>query len=446
MPGDLLRDETPPATARDFDCTSKLQSCLIGRSKLRMENKETSYPKSKIKILLLEGISETAASEFRAHGYAEVTRLPNALGEDELIEAIRGTHILGIRSKTRVTPRVLGAADRLLGVGCYCIGVNQVDLRAAAERGVAVFNAPYSNTRSVAELVIGLCVMLIRRVADKNRAAHRGVWMKDARGSYELRGKTLGIIGYGNIGSQVSVLAEGLGLNVIYYDIATKLPHGNAKQVRELPELLAKSDIITLHVPADRTTRNMIDRAALAHVRRGALLLNYSRGDVVDLDALRSCIEDGTLGGAAVDVFPEEPERSGDPFASVLQNLPNVILTPHIGGSTEEAQAHIGADVTSKLLGYLEFGTSDGSHTVPALNLPPQDGTHRILHIHRNIPGVLGEINSRLSERRINILGQYLRTRDEIGYVILDVDTELSGEAFAILKDVSGTIKTRLVY
>ena len=411
-----------------------------------MEDKETSYPKSKIKILLLENISDAAAEGFRASGYVDIERLPNALPEDELVERLAGTHILGIRSKTRISERALAAADRLLAVGCFCIGVNQVDLRAAADKGIAIFNAPYSNTRSVAELVIGLCVMLIRRVPDKNAAAHSGIWLKDARGSYELRGKTLGIIGYGNIGSQVSVLAEALGLNVIYYDITTRLPLGNARQVREMPELLAASDIITLHVPGDRTTRNMIDREALAHVRSGAILLNYSRGDVVDLYALRDCLRDGMLAGAAIDVFPDEPERNGDPFESVLQNLPNVILTPHIGGSTEEAQVNIGVDVTTKLLRYLELGTSEGSHTVPALSLPPQDGTHRILHIHRNIPGVLGEINSRLSERDINILGQYLRTKNEIGYVILDVDRELSGEALAILKSVGGTLKTRLVY
>jgi D-3-phosphoglycerate dehydrogenase / 2-oxoglutarate reductase len=411
-----------------------------------MANEQTSYPRNKIRILLLENISDAAVEELNAGGYVEIKRFKGALGEAELIEEIRGVHILGIRSKTLVTEKVLEQADKLLAIGCFCIGTNQVDLKSARQKGVAVFNAPYSNTRSVAELVIGLCIMLIRRITDKNAAAHRGVWQKDAKGSYELRGKTLGIIGYGNIGSQVSVLAEAFGLNVIYYDVLTKLPLGNAKQIRDLNELLVQSDIVTLHVPADAATRNLINEATLSTMKTGAILLNYARGEVVDLDALAAFIESGKLAGAAVDVFPFEPEKNGDEFTSVLQNLPNVILTPHIGGSTEEAQANIGLDVTSKLIKYLELGTSEGSHTVPAVNLPLQDRTHRILHIHENIPGVLSEINSRLSEKGINILGQYLKTNDEIGYVILDVDTKLSREALEILKEVKGTIKTRMVY
>jgi D-3-phosphoglycerate dehydrogenase len=298
----------------------------------------------------------------------------------------------------------------------------------------------------VAELVIALCVVLIRKIADKNAAAHKGVWLKDARGSFELRGKTLGIIGYGNIGSQVSIMAEALGMNVVYFDIATKLPHGNAKQIRELGELLRQSDIVTLHVPSDATTRNMINAETLSEIKAGSIFLNYSRGDVVDLEALKTAIESGKVAGAAVDVFPDEPEKNGDQFTSVLQNLPNVILTPHIGGSTEEAQASIGLDVTSKLIKYLELGTSEGSHTVPPVSLPPQAGTHRILHIHKNVPGVLGEINSRLSEHGINILGQYLKTNDEIGYVILDVESNISQEALELLKDVDGTVKARMVY
>ena len=311
---------------------------------------------------------------------------------------------------------------------------------------MAVFNAPYSNTRSVAELVIALCVMLIRKIADKNSAAHKGVWLKDSKGAFELRGKTLGIIGYGNIGSQISVMAEALGMHVVYYDVLTKLPLGNAKQIRDLHELLTQSDIVTLHVPSDATTRNMINEETLSAMKNGAIFLNYSRGEVVDLDALREFIENGKISGAAVDVFPFEPEKNGDEFTSVLQNLPNVILTPHIGGSTEEAQANIGLDVTSKLIKYLEFGISEGSHTVPQVNLSLQDKTHRILHIHENIPGVLSEINSKLSAHNINILGQFLKTNDAIGYVILDIDTKLSGEAFEILKEVKGTIKTRMIY
>ena len=411
-----------------------------------MKTTKTSYPRSKIKILLLENISDSAVEELNQSGYAEIRRFSGALSEADLVKEIKGVHILGIRSKTRVTENVLKKADKLLAIGAFCIGINQVDLRAATEKGIAVFNAPYSNTRSVAELVIGLCVMLIRKITDKNIAAHKGVWLKEAKGSFELRGKTLGVIGYGNIGSQVSVMAEALGMNVVYYDVLTKLPHGNAKQIRDLKELLKQSNIVTLHVPSDATTRNMINEKTLGEMQKSSIFLNYSRGDVVDLNALKKFIDSGKISGAAIDVFPEEPEKNGDEFSSDLQNLPNVILTPHVGGSTEEAQANIGLDVTAKLINYLELGTSNGSHTVPELSLPPQAETHRILHIHENIPGVLGEINSKMSERGINILAQYLKTNDAIGYVILDIDTELSKEAFAILKDVKGTIKTRMVY
>ena len=411
-----------------------------------MKASPTSYPRTKIKILLLENIADSAVEELKQGGYTDIERLSGAVSEDDLIRAVKGVHLLGIRSKTRVTENVIEAADKLLAIGCFCIGVNQVDLKAATEKGVAVFNAPYSNTRSVAELIIGLSVMLIRKIADKNAAAHQGRWKKEAKGSFELRGKTLGIIGYGNIGSQVSIMAEAMGMQVIYYDIATKLPHGNAKQVRDLKELLKQSNIVTLHVPSDATTRNMIDTDAISAMPRGSILLNHSRGDVVDLDALKQAIENGAIAGAAVDVFPEEPEKNGDKFSTVLQNLPNVILTPHIGGSTEEAQANIGLDVTSKLIKYLELGTSEGSHTVPPVNLPPQAGTHRILHIHQNVPGVLGEINSRLSNHGINILGQYLKTNDDIGYVILDVDSKISHEAFELLKDIQGTVRARMVY
>jgi len=411
-----------------------------------MKASPTSYPRTKIKILLLENIADSAIEELKQGGYTDIEKLSGAVSEDELVAAVKGVHLLGIRSKTHVTKNVLEAADKLLAIGCFCIGVNQVDLQAATERGVAVFNAPYSNTRSVAELIIGLCVMLIRKIADKNAAAHQGRWLKEAKGSFELRGKTLGIIGYGNIGSQVSIMAEAMGMQVIYYDIATKLPHGNAKQVRDLKELLKQSNIVTLHIPSDATTRSLMNTDAINAMPKGSILLNYSRGDVVDLKALKESIEKGIIAGAAVDVFPIEPEKNGDKFSTILQNLPNVILTPHIGGSTEEAQANIGLDVTSKLIKYLELGTSEGSHTVPPVNLPPQAGTHRILHIHHNVPGVLGEINSRLSNHGINILGQYLKTNDEIGYVILDVDSKISHEAFELLKDIQGTVKARMVY
>ncbi len=411
-----------------------------------MKAQQTSYPRSKIKILLLENISDSAVEELKNSGYAEIKQIKGALSESDLMREIKGTHILGIRSKTQISENIIAKADKLLAIGAFCIGINQVNLKAATKRGIAVFNAPYSNTRSVAELVIGLCVVLIRKIADKNAAAHRGIWLKEAKGAFELRGKTLGIIGYGNIGSQVSVMAEALGMNVVYYDILTKLPHGNAKQIRDLKELLEQSNIVTLHVPSDATTRNMINDETLSAMQKGTVFLNYSRGDVVDLDALKKFIENRTISGAAVDVFPVEPEKNGDEFSTVLQNLPNVILTPHIGGSTEEAQANIGLDVTAKLINYLELGTSNGSHTVPQVNLSLQTNTHRILHIHQNIPGVLGEINSRLSEKGINILGQFLKTNDDIGYVILDVDTQLSKEAALILKKVRGTIKIRTVY
>jgi D-3-phosphoglycerate dehydrogenase len=410
------------------------------------DKKNTSYPKDKIRILLLENISDTAVRLFREHGYTDIRKLHGALSEDELIPEIRNVHLLGIRSKTQVTAKVLAAAGKLQAIGCFCIGVNQVNLKAATHQGVTVFNAPYSNTRSVAELVIGASVMLIRRIPDKNKAAHEGVWMKDAKGSYELRGKTLGIIGYGNIGSQVSVLAEAIGMKVIFYDVVTKLPLGNASPVRSLKELVAQADIVTLHVPETNQTKNLINKNLLRHFKKGSILLNYARGEVVELEALRKAILDGQIGGAAIDVFPWEPEKNGDRFQSPMQDLPNVILTPHIGGSTEEAQQHIGVDVSNKLYEYLEMGISIGSHTVPPLALPPQEGTHRILHIHNNVPGVLSEINTRLSNNHINILGQYLKTNEEIGYVVLDVDKKISGHALHLLKEVKETIKARLLY
>lgn len=408
--------------------------------------KHTSYPKDKIKILLLENISETAAGLLRDSGYTEIRRVNGALNEQQLINEIRDVHLLGIRSKTQITKAVLENANKLRAIGCFCIGVNQVDLKAATQMGVAVFNAPYSNTRSVAELVIGASIMLIRRIPDKNRSAHDGVWMKEAKGSYELRGKTMGIIGYGNIGSQVSVLAESFGMKVIFYDIVTKLPLGNAESKRTLKELVSLSDIITLHVPETASTHNLINKTILRHFKKGSILLNYARGEVVDLESLRKAMDDGIVSGAGIDVFPWEPEKNGDRFETPLQDMPNVLLTPHIGGSTEEAQMNIGQDVSHKLLHYLEMGISTGSHTIPSLSLPPQEGTHRILHIHRNVPGVLSEINTRLSNSKINILAQYLKTNEEIGYVVLDIDKKLSTDAARLLKEVKETIKVRLLY
>lgn len=406
----------------------------------------TSYPKEKIKVLLLENIHDEAVKAFKAAGYTNVQRLKKALPEEELIKEIRDTHLLGIRSKSHITANVLKAAKKLQAIGCFCIGTNQVDLQEATREGVAVFNAPYSNTRSVAELVIALSIMLIRRIPDKNSAAHQGIWMKESQGSYELRGKTLGIIGYGNIGSQVSVLAEALGMHVQYFDVETKLPLGNAVQVRTLKELMGTSDIITLHVPASASTKGMITAGVLAHAKKGSILLNYARGNVVDLVALSKALKTGAISGAAIDVFPVEPEKNGDTFETPLRGLGNVILTPHIGGSTEEAQFNIGIDVSGKLLRYLETGSSFGSHTVPDLSIPIQDHTHRLLHIHKNVPGVLRDINTALSHKNINVLGQYLKTNEEIGYVVLDVNANMSKTAFELLNGVKHTIKTRLLY
>lgn len=410
------------------------------------DKNKTSYPKEKINILFLENISDVAVKHFSDAGYANVKKLAGALSEEQLIKEIKNVHLLGIRSKTKISQKVLDAAEKLQAIGCFCIGVNQVNLEAATKKGVAVFNAPYSNTRSVAELVIGSSIMLIRKIVDKNNAAHKGIWMKDATGSYELRGKTLGIIGYGNIGSQLSVLAESLGMKVIFYDTETKLPLGNASSYKTLKEVLSKSDIVSLHVPELPTTKNLINKNTLKFFKKGSILINYARGEVVELDALAKSLADGHLSGAAIDVFPWEPEKNGDTFTTPLQGLSNVILTPHIGGSTQEAQANIGVDVSAKLFNYLEKGVSFGSHTVPALSLPPQENTHRILHIHNNVPGVLSEINTQLSKNKINILAQYLTTNENIGYVVLDIDKSLSKNALELLKKVKETIKVRMLY
>ena len=411
-----------------------------------IDKQRTSYPNEQINILLLENISDLAVENFKKAGYSSVRKITGAMPEEELAKQVKNVHLLGIRSKSQITPTILQAASKLQAIGCFCIGVNQVDLKEATRQGVTVFNAPYSNTRSVAELVIALSVMLIRRIPDKNKAAQEGKWMKESKGSYELRGKTLGIIGYGNIGAQVSVLAEAFGMKVIYYDIVTKLPLGNAHQCKTIKEVVAEADIITLHVPETSQTKNMINAAVLKNFKKGSILINYARGEVVDLDALRNVLQSGQLSGAAIDVFPVEPEKNGDVFTSPLQGLPNVILTPHIGGSTEEAQANIGEDVSVKLINFLETGSTTGSHTVPELALPLQEGTQRILHIHKNVPGVLSQINTLLSGHNINILGQYLKTNDNIGYVVLDVDKHLSKEALELLKGIKETIKARMLY
>ena len=406
----------------------------------------TSYPKDKIKVLFLENISDKAVQYFKDQGYTDVKKIAGALSEEELIKVIKDVHILGIRSKTFISKKVLDNAKKLQAIGCFCIGINQVDVKACKQKGVALFNAPYSNTRSVAELVIGAAIMLIRKITDKNIAAHNGIWNKEAKGSFELRGKTIGIIGYGNIGTQLSVMAEAMGMKVKFYDIETKLPLGNAVAIKSIKDLVSSSDIISLHVPETNQTKNLISKAVIKQFKQGAILINYARGEVVDLEALSKAIKDKQLAGAAIDVFPIEPEKNGDKFTTPLQGLSNVILTPHIGGSTEEAQENIGEDVSIKLYQYLERGVSYGSHTIPSISLPPVENAHRILHIHNNVPGVLSAINTVMSKNKINIVGQYLKTNDEIGYVVLDVDSKLSKTAIALLKEVKHTIRVRMLY
>ena len=406
----------------------------------------TSYPKSKIKVLFLENISDKAVQYFKDQGYTDVKKMSGALSEDELIKVIKEVHILGIRSKTFISKKVLDHAKKLQAIGCFCIGTNQVDLKACKQNGVAVFNAPYSNTRSVAELVIGSSIMLIRKIIDKNKAAHEGFWNKDAKGSFEIRGKTLGLIGYGNIGTQTSIMAEAMGMKVKFYDIETKLPLGNAQSVKSIKDLVSVSDIISIHVPETNQTKNLISKEVIKQCKTGAILINYARGEVVDLEALSEALKNKQISGAAIDVYPWEPEKNGDRFNTPLQGLSNVILTPHIGGSTEEAQENIGEDVSIKLYQYLERGVSNGSHTIPAISLPPVDGAHRILHIHNNVPGVLSAINTVMSKNKINIVGQYLKTNEEIGYVVLDVDSKLSKKANDLLREVKHTIRVRMLY
>jgi D-3-phosphoglycerate dehydrogenase / 2-oxoglutarate reductase len=407
---------------------------------------KTSYPKDKIKVLFLENISDAAVQYFKIQGYTDVKKVAGALSEEDLIKVIKEVHILGIRSKTFISKKVLDHAKKLQAIGCFCIGTNQVDMKACKQKGIAVFNAPYSNTRSVAELVIGSSIMLIRKIIDKNTAAHKGIWNKDAKGSFELRGKTMGLIGYGNIGTQTSIMAEAMGMKVKFYDIETKLPLGNAHAVKSIKELVSISDIISLHVPDTASTKNLISKEVLKHFKQGSILINYARGEVVDLDALAVALKAKQLSGAAIDVYPWEPEKNGDHFETPLQGLSNVLLTPHVGGSTEEAQENIGEDVSIKLYQYLERGVSNGSLSIPTISLPPVDGAHRILHIHNNVPGVLSAINTVMSKNKINIVGQYLKTNEEIGYVVLDVDSKLSKTALALLKEVKETIRVRLLY
>ena len=408
--------------------------------------KKTSFPKEKINILLLEGVHPAAIALFKEHGYPNIELISGSPDPKVLKEKIAEAHLVGIRSKTQLTASILKASNRLLGIGAFCIGTNQIEITAANDNGIAVFNSPFSNTRSVAELVIAHCINLLRRIFEKSEAAHRGKWLKDSSNSYEVRGKTLGIIGYGHIGSQVSVLAENMGMKVLFYDIEPKLTLGNASQVKSLDELLKRSDIITLHVPGLAATKNLINESRMAKMKKGSSLINLSRGDVVDIGAVKKFIESGHIAGFAADVFPIEPQNNKEVFECPVQKLGNVILTPHIGGSTVEAQENIGIDVATKLISFLETGATTGSLSVPALSLPVQLDTHRLLHIHKNVPGVLGEINSKLSKLNVNILGQYLKTNNQIGYVVLDVDKKTSAKALDELKEVKHTIRVRELY
>ncbi|GGW28332.1 MAG: phosphoglycerate dehydrogenase [Halomonas sp.] len=407
---------------------------------------KTSLEKSKIKILLLEGVHQSAVDNFHNAGYENIESLSTSLDEEALIEKIRDVHFLGIRSRTQLTERVFDAAEKLVSVGCFCIGTNQVDLDAALKRGIAVFNAPYSNTRSVAELVLAEAIMLLRGIPEKNALAHQGGWLKSAKNSHEARGKTLGIVGYGSIGAQLSVLAESLGFNVIYYDVITKLGMGNASQVASLEELLGRSDVVSLHVPDLPSTRWMMGAKEIAAMKDGAILINAARGSVVEIEALADAVKAGKLNGAAIDVFPVEPKGNDEEFQSPLRGLHNVILTPHIGGSTLEAQENIGIEVSEKLITYSDNGTTVTSVNFPEVALPAHPDKHRLLHIHDNVPGVLSQINRVLSENGINISGQYLQTNDKVGYVVIDVDKAYGPQALEALKQVEHTLKIRVLY
>ncbi|MBP0049904.1 phosphoglycerate dehydrogenase [Marinobacterium sp. AK62] len=409
-------------------------------------SKTTSLDKSKIKILLLEGVHQSAIDTLNAQGYTNIEFHTGSLPEEELIEKIRDVHFIGIRSRTQLTRQVFEAAEKLVAVGCFCIGTNQVDLQAATESGIAVFNAPYSNTRSVAELVLAESIILLRGVAEKNAKAHRGVWQKSAKNSYEIRGKKLGIVGYGSIGSQLSVLAEGLGMDVYFYDVVTKLPLGNAKQVSSLPELLGMCDIVTLHVPETAATKDMMGKVQFEQIKQDAIFINAARGTVVDIDALCEALKAGKLLGAAIDVFPVEPRSNDDEFISPLREFDNVILTPHVGGSTMEAQENIGYEVAEKLVKYSDNGSSITSVNFPEVALPEHPNKHRLLHVHENIPGVLTQINTVFSENGINISGQYLQTNDTVGYVVIDVDADYSKLALEKLQQIDGTIRCRRLF
>ena len=405
----------------------------------------TSFPKDQIKFLLLENVHQSAHDLIRSEGFA-LEAVPRSLKEDELAQKLRDVHVLGIRSKTQVTARALAEARRLLSVGCFCIGTNQVDLAAANGRGVPVFNAPFSNTRSVAELIICEVIALARQLGDRSREVHEGRWRKAAAGSFEVRGKTLGVIGYGHIGSQVGVLAEALGMRVIFYDHTSKLPMGNNRACASLTELLAAADFVTLHVPATPQTEKMIGASELAAMRAGSYLLNASRGSVVDLPALAEALRSGHLSGASVDVYPDEPESNSDGFATPLRGLPNVLLTPHVAGSTIEAQEAIGREVATSLIKFVNAGATTGAVNFPQVEVPQARGAHRILNAHRNVPGVLRDINRIVSEKGANIQAQVIATDPNIGYLVMDLDLDVSSDVKKAIAALSTSIKTRILY
>lgn len=422
---------------------------ILSPAELHAAMSKTSLDKSKIKILLLEGVHASAVEAFQADGYSTIEAHPKALPESRLLESIGDAYLVGIRSATQLSARVFEHAPRLMGVGCFCIGTNQVDLDAAQERGIPVFNAPFSNTRSVAELVLAEIVLLMRGIPQRNAAVHRGGWIKTATGSHEVRGKCLGIVGYGHIGTQVGLLAEALGMRVVFYDIETKLALGNVQALPSLDTLLELADVVTLHVPETPGTFRMIGAEQLARMKPGSHLVNAARGTVVDIDALVAALESKHLAGAAIDVFPVEPKANDEEFISPLRRFDNVLLTPHVGGSTEEAQQNIGLEVAGKLLKYSNNGSTLSSVNFPEVSLPEHPGKHRLLHIHHNRPGVLSRINAIFSEQRINIAGQYLQTNARIGYVVIDLDSHERAETLHLkkrLEEVDGTIRSRILY
>lgn len=405
-----------------------------------------SLDKSKIKFVLFEGVHQSALDTLHAAGYSNIDYYKKALDSDELKEAIKDAHFIGLRSRTHLTAEMIEAAPKLIAVGCFCIGTNQVDLNAAKARGIPVFNAPFSNTRSVAELVLGEILLLMRNVPQANAEVHSGVWNKSATGSYEVRGKKLGIIGYGHIGSQLSIIAESLGMDVYFYDIENKLPLGNAKQLRSLEELLSSCDVVSLHVPELPSTKNLMNAARIAQLKQGAILINAARGTVVDIDALAQALKDGKLQGAAIDVFPVEPASINEEFVSPLREFDNVILTPHIGGSTAEAQENIGFEVAGKFVKYSDNGSTLSSVNFPEVSLPEHEGTKRLLHIHENRPGILNKLNQIFVEANLNIAAQYLQTDPKIGYVVVDVETNDASPLLTKLKEIDGTIRARVLY